>query len=81
MLLLVRQEFEPGRAAERRKLEVATARACEKLEVPNSWIDLESVTGSSEALSFDAFDSFEQIGTAFAGWEEVFSDHPDLSRM
>jgi len=81
MLLLVRQEFEPGRAAERRKLEVATARACEKLEVPNSWIDLESVTGSSEALSFDAFDSFEQIGTAFAGWEEVFSDHPNLSRM
>lgn len=81
ILLLVRQEFEPGRAAERRKLEIATARACEKLNVPNSWIDLESITGSSEALSFDGFDSFEQIDAAYVGWGKIFASHSDLSRM
>ncbi|HXY25016.1 MAG TPA: hypothetical protein VEI73_10225 [Candidatus Acidoferrum sp.] len=81
ILLLVRQEFEPGRAAERRKLEVATARACEKLNVPNSWIALESLTGPTEALSFDPFDSFEQLDAAYAGWGQIYSAHPDLSRM
>jgi hypothetical protein len=81
MLLLVRQEFEPGGAADRRKLEMAMARACEKLNVPNSWIALESVTGSTEALSFDPFDSFEQMDAAYAGWGQIYGAHPDLSRM
>jgi len=81
ILLLVRQEFEPGRAADRRKLEVSMARACEKLNVPNPWIALESLTGPTEALSFDAFDSFEQMDAAVTGWGEIYGAHPDLSRM
>src|SRR5260370_39951319 len=66
LLLLVHQEFRSGKTSERRKIEIAISRACDQLAVPNSWIDLESISGSPEALFFDPFDSFEQLHTAFA---------------
>jgi hypothetical protein len=49
--------------------------------VPNSWIDLESVTGTPETLSFDPFDSFEEIEKAGAAWGQVFTTHPDIARL
>src|SRR5260370_39588506 len=66
LLLLVHQEFRSGKTNERRKIEVAISRACDQLAVPNSWIDLESISGPPEALFFDPFDSFEQLDTVFA---------------
>lgn len=81
VLVLVRQEFKPGRAGERQKLAAAISRACDHLNVPNSWIDLESISGRPEALSFDPFDSFEEAGTAYADWGQIFSAHPELARM
>src|SRR5260370_7617059 len=64
ILLLVHQEFRFGKAVERQKLEAAISRACEHLNVPNDWIDLESISGPPEALFFDPFDSFEHVDTA-----------------
>ncbi|HET8922845.1 MAG TPA: hypothetical protein VFN26_07580 [Candidatus Acidoferrum sp.] len=81
MLVLVHREFVPGKAAERRKLEASVARACNQLVVPNSWIDLESITGPPEALSLDPFDSFDQVEAAFADWMQIFGSRPDLARM
>jgi hypothetical protein len=81
MLVLVHREFVPGKAPERRKLEASIARACNQLVVPNSWIDLESLTGSPEALSFDPFDTFDQMDAAQADWAQIFASHPDLARM
>jgi hypothetical protein len=81
MLVLVHQQFLPGKAAERHGLEVAISRASNQLDVPNSWIDLESISGRSEALFFDPFDSFEQVDTAFAAWGRIFATHPELARM
>lgn len=81
MLVLVHREFVPGKSPELRKLEAAIARACNQIIVPNSWIDLESLTGPPEALSFDPFDSFEQMEAAFADWAQIFASHPDLARM
>jgi len=81
MLLLVHQEFRFGKAGERQKLEVSISRACEHLNVPNDWIDLESISGPPEALFFDPFDSFEHLGTAFADWRRIFAAHPELARM
>jgi hypothetical protein len=81
LLLLVHQEFKSGKAAERRKIEVAISRACDPLDVPNAWIDLESISGPREALFFDPFDSFEQLDTAYADWGRIFAAHPDLARM
>jgi hypothetical protein len=81
MLVLVHQEFKFGKAGERQKLAVAISRACEHLDVPNDWIDLQSLTGPPEALSFDPFDSFEQVDTAFAKWGRIFATHPEVARM
>jgi hypothetical protein len=81
MLLLVHQEFHSGKAAERHKLSVAISRACNQLDVPNSWIDLESLTGPTEALSFDPFDSFEQLDNALVEWGRIFATHPEMARM
>ena len=81
LLLLVRQEIQYGKANARKKLGVAIARACNRLEVPNSWIDLQSLTGPREALFFDPFDSFEQLEQSFDGWKQIYAAHPDLARM
>ena len=81
ILLLVHQEFKSGKDSDRQKLGVAISRACDHLNVPNSWIDLESITGFPRALSFDPFDSFEQVDAAFAEWPQLFAAHPDLARM
>jgi len=81
VLLLVHQEFRFGKANERRKIEVAISRVCDQLAVPNSWIDLESISGPPEALFFDPFDSFEQLDTAFAEWGRIFATRPELARL
>jgi len=81
MLLLVHREFQSGKEAERQKLEAAMSRACDHLKVPNSWIDLESITGLPEALSFDPFDSFAHVDTAFAEWGRIYSTHPDIAHL
>lgn len=80
MVVLVHQEYRFDKQSERQKLEVAVARACEHLDVPNDWIDLESVSGPTEALFFDPFDSFEQVDTAFADWPRIYAAHPELAR-
>jgi hypothetical protein len=81
MLLLVHQEFRFGKEAERRKLEVAISRACDHLNVPNDWIDMESLSGPPDTLFFDPFDSFEQINTAFVDWGRIFGTHSELTRL
>jgi len=81
VLVLVHQEFKTSKAGERQKLQAAIARACDHVSVPNSWIDLESITGFPGALFFDPFESFEQIDAAFADWPQIFAAHPDLARM
>jgi len=81
LLLLVHQEFPYGKANARNKVAAAIARACNRLEVPNSWIALQSLTGGREVLSFDPFDSFEQMEQSFDGWKKIYAAHPDLARM
>ena len=81
ILLFVHQQFKFGSEGERQKLEVSIARACNRLEVPNSWIALQSITGQVESLSFDPFDSFEHVENAFAVWPQFFASHPDLARL
>jgi hypothetical protein len=81
MVLLVRQEIKFGKAAERRKLEIASARAYDQLKVPISWIDMESLTGPHEALFFDPLDSYDQLDQSFAMYGQLLASHPDLARM
>lgn len=81
VLVLVHQEFQFGKESTRGRIEAAISRACDRLTVPNSWIDLESITGHPEALSFDAFDSFAQVDEAFVAWRQFYASHPELGRM
>jgi hypothetical protein len=81
LLLLVHQDIQFGKAAARRKLEVATARACNRLNVPNFWIDMESLTGNREALFFDPFDSYEHLEQSFDAWNQIYATHPELAKM
>jgi len=81
LVMLVYQRFPFDKAAESGKALAAAAHACANLEVPNSWIVLESVTGDSEVLSFDPFDSFAHIGKAFAKWGPIYAAHAELGKF
>ena len=81
LLLLVHQQFLPGKDAARTKLDMAMSRACEKLNVPNIWIDLEAITGERERLSFDPFDTFEQVDHAGAEWAKIFAGNSEVGRL
>src|SRR5579864_8897094 len=81
LLVLVYQRFSFDKAADRDQWETAMARACQKLDVPNSWIVMESVTGEPEVLSFDPFDSFAQMEKPVAEWGPIYAAHPELGRL
>jgi hypothetical protein len=81
MLLLVHQEIQFGKAGERRKLEISSARAYDRLKVPVSWIDLESLTGPPQALFFDPVDSYQELDNDFALFGQLFTAHPELAHF
>jgi hypothetical protein len=81
LVMLVYQRFPLDKAAESGRALAAAAQACANLEVPNSWIVLDSVTGDSEVLSFDPFDSFAHIGEAFAEWGPIYAAHAELGKF
>jgi hypothetical protein len=81
LLVLVHQQFRFGSEGARQKHEIAIAKACKDLSVPNQWIDLQSITGAPESLSFDPMDSFEQVDYAFAAWRKIYATHPELARL
>jgi hypothetical protein len=81
IVLLVHQEIQPGKASVRQKLDVAMKRTCDRLDVPSSWIGLQSLTGPREVLFLDPFDSFEQLEQSFVSRAELYALHPDLPRM
>jgi hypothetical protein len=81
LLLLVHQQFKFGSESARQKLAFSIARASNHLDVPNSWIDLQAITGPPEALSFDPFDSFEQVDNAYVLWGQLSTSHPELAHL
>lgn len=80
LAVLVYQRFPFDKAAESGKALAAAARACANIEVPNSWIVSDSVTGEPEVLSFDPFDSFAHIDKAFADWGPIYAAHSELGK-
>ncbi|HEX8764618.1 MAG TPA: hypothetical protein VF740_05625 [Candidatus Acidoferrum sp.] len=80
LAVLVYQRFPFDKMAASGKALAAAARACANLEVPNSWIVMDSVTGEPEVLSFDPFDSFARINQAFAEWGPLYATHPELGK-
>ena len=80
LVVLVYQRFSFDKAAASAKALAAAAHACANLDVPNSWIVMDSVTGEPESLSFDPFDSFAHIDKAFADWGPLYAAHPELGK-
>ena len=80
LVVLVYQRFPLDKAAASGKALAAAAHACANLDVPNSWIVMDSVTGEPEVLSFDPFDSFAHINKAFAEWGPLYAAHPELGK-
>jgi len=81
LLVWVYQRFAFDKASDRDQWGIAVARACQNLEVPNSWIVMESITGEPEVLSFDPFDSFAQLDKPLAEWGAIYATHPELGRL
>jgi hypothetical protein len=81
VLLLVYQQMLPGKASERQRLEVDTARRFDELNVPITWIELEAVTGPPQALFFDRASSFEELDRAGAVLGNTFATHPELAQQ
>lgn len=80
LVVLVYQRFPLDKMAASVKALAAAARACANLDVPNSWIVMDSVTGEPEVLSFDPFDSFAHVNKAFAEWGPLYATHPELAK-
>jgi hypothetical protein len=81
ILMLVHQQFKFGSESARQKLEVSVTRTCDRINVPNAWIDFQSITGPPEALFFDPLESFEQLDAAFALWGQILASHPALAHL
>jgi hypothetical protein len=79
--LLVHQQVFAGKSSDREKREITIARACDRVETPRFWIDLESLTGQPESLVFYPFDSYEQLGQADTEWSKFLATHPDLDHV
>ena len=80
VLLLVHQQFLPGKAGARQQLEQQTARSFDLLDVPATWIEMESLTGPPEALFFDPANSFEDIEKAGTALAQLYGAHMDLAQ-
>jgi hypothetical protein len=81
LAVLVYQRFSFDKGSDHDKWEIAAARACQGLAVPNSWIVMDSVTGEPEVLSFDPFDSFAQMEKPLGEWGAIYAAHPELGRL
>ncbi len=81
ILLLVRQQFKPGMGLHRERLERAMSRACNSLDVPIYWMEMQAFSGTPEALFFGPYDSFEGVEKAGAVLGSLYQTHPDLAQI
>lgn len=81
LLRLVSQDVAISRNPDKEKLQTTIARACDHLEAPSYWIDLQSLSGSPEAVLFEPFDSYEDWEQSLARWNKFYTHHPDVAHL
>lgn len=79
-LLLVYQQFLPGKAGTRQNLQAQVARAFDSVGAPLSWIELESLTGPAQALFVDPANSFAEIEKAGGALAQIYASRADLAQ-
>jgi len=80
ILLLVYQQFIPGKSGTRQSLEADVARTFDRMGSPVTWIELESLTGPSQALFVDPANSFAEIENAGGALGQLYATRTDLAQ-
>lgn len=80
-LNMVHQELKPGRSGAYDELETSLVRIYNRENIPVFWLQLESITGPSEKLYLNWFDSSEEMGKAMEALTAGLAAHPELMPM
>lgn len=80
-LAMQHQELKPGRQGSYDDLEASIARMFTRESIPVFWVELESVTGPSEVLSLNLFDSSEEMAKSASALAAALAAHPELLQM
>lgn len=79
-LNMVHQELKPGRVWEYGELETSVARIYAHEGIPVYWVELESITGPSEILYLNLFDSAEDLAKSEKALSAALATHPELAQ-
>lgn len=80
-LNMVHQELKPGKIGAYDELETSIARIYNRESIPVFWIELESITGPSEVLYLNLYDSSVDIAKAMDALNAGLAAHPELAQM
>jgi hypothetical protein len=80
-LNMVHQELKPGRIGAYDELETSIARIYIRENIPVFWVELESITGPSEVLYLNLFDSSEEMAKSMDALSAGLAAHPELVQM
>lgn len=80
-LNMVHQELKPGRTGTYDETEISLVRGYNRENIPVFWVELESMTGPSEALYLNFFNSSEEMSMAMEAESSGLAAHPDLLQM
>jgi hypothetical protein len=81
LLNMAHQELKPGRIGAYDELETSIARIYNRENIPVYWLELESITGPSEVLYLNFFDSSEELAKSAAALNAGLAAHPELVQM
>lgn len=79
-LNMVHQELKPGRVWEYDELEASIARIYSREAILVYWVELESITGPSEVLYLNFFDSSEELAKSQKALSAALAAHPELAQ-
>ena len=79
-LNMVHQELKPGRVWEYGELETSIARIYSREGIPVFWVELESITGPSEVLYLNLFDSADELAKSEKALSAALAAHPELAQ-
>jgi hypothetical protein len=80
-LNMIHQELKPGKISAYDDLETSIARIYNREAIPVFWVELESITGPSEVLYLNLFNSSEEMATAVSALSAGMTAHPELAQM
>lgn len=81
LLNIVHEQMIPGKEGKYGQLLATIARAYTRANAPVYWLETQSLSGSSESLTFNFLDSFEDYEKTFAALGQAMAAHPEWGPM